>query len=219
MDSLLDKRTKRILQCTLKTLSKGYEALDRAYDDAIKQITGQLPQDSALATNALSWIIHAQRPLTTGEICHALAVQPNEKELDLDNLLEVEDIISVCAGLVTVDEESNIIRLVHYTAQEYFEQVQEEWNFRAQLKLASTCLTYLSFSIFSSGSCSTDEDFESRLVQSPFLDYAARHWGPHTQTVQEQVCELACSFLQRGSSVSCSMQVMSTPSYKYHAYS
>jgi hypothetical protein len=32
--------------------------------------------------------------------------------------------VSVCAGLVTIDEESNIIRLVHHTTQEYFERSQ-----------------------------------------------------------------------------------------------
>lgn len=42
------------------TLSSGSESLDKAYDDAIEQIKGQLPQDSELATNTLSWIIHAQ---------------------------------------------------------------------------------------------------------------------------------------------------------------
>jgi hypothetical protein len=30
-------------------------------------------------------------------------------------------------GLVTVDKQSNIIRLVHYTAQEYFERNQSTW--------------------------------------------------------------------------------------------
>ena len=51
----------------------------------------------------------------TKELYHALAIEPGDKALNTDNVDEVEDIISVCAGLVTVDEESNIIRLVHYT--------------------------------------------------------------------------------------------------------
>ena len=46
-------------------------------------------------------------------------------KLDEENLPEIEDMVSVCAGLVTIDEESNIIRLVHYTTQEYFERTQE----------------------------------------------------------------------------------------------
>jgi hypothetical protein len=46
----------------------------------------------------------------------------DETELDETNLPEIEDMISVCADLVTVDGESNIIRLVHYTTQEFFER-------------------------------------------------------------------------------------------------
>jgi chemotaxis receptor (MCP) glutamine deamidase CheD len=54
------------------------------------------------------------RPLTTVELQHALIVEPGDTELSEDNLAEVEDIVSVCAGLVIVDKESNIIRIVHY---------------------------------------------------------------------------------------------------------
>ncbi|MCJ1468876.1 hypothetical protein MMC07_007506 [Pseudocyphellaria aurata] len=185
VDSLLDKRTKTQVKCTLKTLSGGSQALNRAYDDAIERIKGQLPGDKTLATDVLSWILHARRPLTTKELCHALAVRPGDKMLDQENVIDAEDVVSVCAGLVTVDEESGIIRLVHYTTQEYFQQVQEEWNSHAQLKIASTCLTYLSLNCFQSGSCPTEKLFTSRLEQNPFLSYAVDYWGIHIATVQE----------------------------------
>ncbi|KAI9782990.1 MAG: hypothetical protein M1816_001650 [Peltula sp. TS41687] len=186
VDSLLDKRTKSKVQSTLESLSTGSKALYEAYDEAIKRIDGQLPDDSALATSVLSWITYAQRPLTTGELCHALAVKKGDEELDQDNILLVEDIVSICAGLVTVDEDSDIIRLVHYTTQEHFERIREKWNPSAQQEITSTCLNYLSFSSLRSGSCDSNEEFERRLEQNVFLDYAARYWGHHAQTVQEE---------------------------------
>jgi hypothetical protein len=64
-----------------------------------------------LAKQVLLWITCAKRPLTTLELRHALAVEIAQSELDIENLPEVEDMISVCAGLVTVDEESDVIRL------------------------------------------------------------------------------------------------------------
>ncbi|RYP10462.1 hypothetical protein DL764_000645 [Monosporascus ibericus] len=196
VDSLLDKRTKSKVKSTLESLSKGTKALDEAYDEAIKRIDSQLPEDSALAKSVLSWISYAQRPLTTGELCHALAVEPGEDELDQDNIPDVEDIISVCAGLVTVDQESNIIRLVHYTTQEYFERIREHWNPSAQQEVASTCLNYLSLRTFRSGSCQSNKDFEDRVEQYSFLDYAAQYWGRHALAVQKEVSELALSLLQ-----------------------
>jgi ankyrin repeat protein len=219
IDSLLDKRTKSKVQSTLETLSMGSKALDEAYEDAIERIKGQLPEDTALASRVLSWITYAQRALTTEEIRHALAVELDESSLNLDNLLDVEDIVSVCAGLVTIDEESNIIRLVHYTTQEYFERIRDEWNPSAQLDITSICLTYLCFDAFKGGACSTDQDFEKRLQQNVFLDYAAKHWGQHAVTVQDKIYELACIFLLQSRLVSSAMQAMLVSDSKYKGYS
>ncbi|KAF2192221.1 ankyrin repeat protein, partial [Zopfia rhizophila CBS 207.26] len=172
-DSLLDKRTAKDVKSTLARLSKGSAALDDAYRDALQRIEGQLEGDHELAKKVLSWITFAKRPLTTAEICCALAVELDEAELDPEHIPDVEDLVSVCAGLVVVDQESAVIRLVHYTTQEYFERIRDTWNPDAQLHIASTCLTYLSFSVFKSGSCSSDKEFEERLRGSKFLDYAA----------------------------------------------
>lgn len=65
----------------------------------------------------LAWITCAKRPLTTTtvELQSALSVEMNESDLDEDNLPDLIDMVSVCAGLVTIDAQSNVIRLVHYT--------------------------------------------------------------------------------------------------------
>ncbi|KAH8702902.1 ankyrin repeat domain-containing protein [Phaeosphaeriaceae sp. PMI808] len=216
-DSLLDKRTPKDVKSTLAKLSKG--SLEDAYEEAIQRIEGQLSGDYERAKKVLSWITYAQRPLTTAEICCALAVEPEKEELDSENIPDVEDLVSVCAGLVVVDHESTIIRLVHYTTQEYFERIREQWNPSAQLGIASTCLTYLSFRAFSRGSCSTDKEFEDMVRRSEFLDYAAKYWGQHTLTVQDKVYELACSFLLRSGSISCVAQIIAVPDSKYRNYS
>ncbi|KAF2622263.1 hypothetical protein BU25DRAFT_352674, partial [Macroventuria anomochaeta] len=119
----------------LNNLSKGSRALDDAYSEAIVRIDGQLQDERVLAKNVLSWISYSQRPLTTGDLCHALAVGLGDEELDRDNILDVEDILSVCAGLVTIDEESQVIRLVHYTTQDYLESIREKWNPDAQYNI------------------------------------------------------------------------------------
>lgn len=211
--------TKKAIRSTLKNLPKGSTALDEAYDEAIERIKGQLPEESELAKNVLSWITYAERQLTTTELCHALAVEAGESELDEDNIPDIEDIISVCAGLVAVDEESDVIRLVHYTTQEYFERVREVWNPKAQEEIASTCLTYLSFQTFNAGHCENDADFKTRLRQNPFLDYAARYWGNHALTVQETIKGLALSFLCNTNQLACSSQAMVVENYSYTNYS
>ncbi|ORY00885.1 hypothetical protein BCR34DRAFT_546658 [Clohesyomyces aquaticus] len=218
-DSLLDKRTPKEIKVTLARLSKGSAALDGAYKDAIQRIEGQLAGDCERAKNVLSWITYAQRPLTTAEICHALAVEHQEEELDPENVPDMEELVSVYAGLVVVDEESRIVRLVHYTTQEYLERIRETWNPKAQLDIALTCLTYLSFGSFKKGSCSTDAALENRLQCSVFLDYAAKYWVQHTLPVQDDAYDLACSFLLHRESISCATQVMSVSTYRYPGHS
>ena len=207
VDSLLDKRTKSKVYSTLEMMRGGFQALDQAYGNAIERVNSQLPEDAALAKRGLSWIINAKRPLTTTELSFALAVEPDTQNLDPDNILDIDDLVSVCAGLVAVDEESNVIRLVHYTTQEYFERIQEDWIPSAQFDIASSCLTYLSFDIFRH---STDNDHENSdwFKQNALVSYTAQYWGQHARIVQNELCERICSFLHNQALVNCAMGVM-----------
>jgi hypothetical protein len=123
VDSLLDTRNKGLVKSTLTRLkerSQGPDLLVKAYDDAKSRIEAQLPRDVSLAKTVLSWITCAQRQLTTTELSHALAVYleymdkasqkyPNRtsyrpKDINQDYLTDIGEIISVCAGLVIVDD-------------------------------------------------------------------------------------------------------------------
>src|SRR5207247_4631931 len=101
--------------------------------------------------------------------------------LDEDDLPQIEDMVSVCAGLVTVDEESGIIRLVHHTTQEYFDRTREKWFPDAEENITKICVSYLSFTTFDSGFCQTDDDFEDRLRSNQLYNYAAHNWGHHAR--------------------------------------
>ena len=160
-----------------------------------------------LAKKVLSWIIHSKRPLTTLELRHALGVETGKPELDKDNVPETKGILSVCVGLVTVDKKSDIIRLAHYTTQEYFERTRTSWFPNAHRDITTSCVTYLSFNIFRTGFCETDHMFEERLRLNPFYDYAAHNWGHHAakdMTASQEVV----SFLESKAKVEASSQVL-----------
>jgi hypothetical protein len=178
-DSLAGMRSPKAVRTALETLPKGSDGYDRAYDEAMERIHGQVPASRTLAEQALSWITCAKRTLTTSELQQALAVEIGCSELDRDNLTEIQEIVSVCAGLVTVDKESNNIRLVHYITQEYFERTQKVWFPKAESDITTICVTYLSFSVFESGFCEADNEFEKRLGSHQLFDYAAHNWGHH----------------------------------------
>jgi hypothetical protein len=66
-----------------------------------------------------------------------------------ENLSDMKVLVAVCGGLVTVDEESDIIRLVYHTTQRYFERICLERFPGAKGKIAPLVLT--SYSITSKG--------------------------------------------------------------------
>lgn len=162
----------------------------------MERINGQAPDLRELAKQALSWITCAYTPLTITELRHALAVELSQSSFDDQNLSDIEDILSACAGLVTVDDESNIIRLVHYTTQQYFERTQTTWFPRSQKDIADTCITYLSFDVFKSGICRDQDIYTRRLQLNPFYEYAARNWGHHVRVSLEDDLQSILAFLQ-----------------------
>jgi hypothetical protein len=116
LDSLRDKVTRTEVRHALETLPKGSNAYDIMYADAMARIQTQMEGHRALAMQALQWIVCTQRPLTTLELQHALAVGTTKGAFEKNDIPDLELIIAVCSGIVTVDEKSNIIRLVHFTA-------------------------------------------------------------------------------------------------------
>ncbi|XHG04001.1 hypothetical protein AWENTII_007284 [Aspergillus wentii] len=170
LDSLRDKVTRGEVKTALESLPTGSEAYEKMYANAMVRIQRQTEGHKGLAMRTLTWIVCTQKPLTTHELQGALAVKGNMKTLCKDDLPDLALVISVCSSMVTVDKKSNIIRLVHFTAQEYFLRNWEHWFPNAHSEVASMCLTYLTINR------SQPKD------SSALCDYAARFWGYHAQT-------------------------------------
>ena len=88
------------------------QEMDETYDEAMERIERQDDNCKQLAKRVLSWIIYAVRPLSVKELQHALAVVPDSTNIDPDDIIDDEILTSVCAGLVVIDEERNVIGLV-----------------------------------------------------------------------------------------------------------
>lgn len=180
MDALCTKPTaghvKKAL-ATLRSARHGEEKLARFYEQAMERINGQDDDSRVLAHQVLSWVTHAIFPLTSASIQHALATTFSTSDLDLDFLPDVEYMVSICAGLITVDGRG-FVHWIHYTTQEYFEKMWEKWLPGGNLEIARTCLAYLSFESVSATRASIPRETEF-LPHFPLYSYAARYWGEH----------------------------------------
>lgn len=216
MDSLVSKPTCKAVRKALRTLPS---TLDQTYEEAMTRIDGQIEDCRDLAYQVLSWLSYANRPLTVDEVRHALAVEITESALDPKNLPDEDILVSVCAGLATIDQPSGIMRLIHYTAQEFMERCRMERFPDAQTHIATTCLTYLNFDSFTTP-CESDQEMSDRLEKMPFLTYAARFWGDHVRQGNEaKIQGLVWVYLRQTSRLACSVQVLNLPTYRFADYS
>ena len=91
--------------------------------------------------------------------------------------------------IVTIDNESNMVRLIHYTAQEYFDRNPIVAPSGAQEKITKTCISYLLLSDITQGPCSNNTAMLKRLEIKPFFSYAASNWGIHARGEPELACK------------------------------
>ncbi|KAJ7444028.1 ankyrin repeat-containing domain protein [Mycena latifolia] len=145
-ESLATKNTVKAVREALQHLPKN---LNHTYEEAMNRIKNQNEDDRQLALQALTWVAYAKRPLSVAELREALAIEPDATTLDVDNLLDINIVLSVCAGLIIVDEVMSVVRLIHFTTQGYFDSIQQIQFPDAHTTIASQCLAYLSFEEFS----------------------------------------------------------------------
>lgn len=219
IEALAKKQTRKALRLALNSLPKG---LDETYEEAFHRIRSQDDDDVTLATRVLSWISFADRPLKLTEMQHAIAAMDldfEEEYLDQEGLPEVDILLAVCAGIVTVEKESTVIRLVHYTAEEYFGRRRDFLFPEGRVGLAGACIKYLSLKDFPDA-CESDRDMLLRLQSYPLLHYSGLHWGNHARGDFEQTyMDQLTSFLNDSATTKVAIQVQYIPKHRYSSWS
>ncbi|KAK0514422.1 hypothetical protein JMJ35_003039 [Cladonia borealis] len=213
VESLIGKVTIREIKSALSSLPPDLHA---TYEAMFERVEEQNHSSRDLAFRALPWAYYAERPLTAVELQHALAVETGKGSLDVENLVDIEELISVCGGFLAVTAESKLITLIHTTAEEYFGRHWNPQMATGEVAIASTCLTYLCFDCFANGRCDDDEALQRRLTKHPFLDYASRFWGNIAREVPEgevdgELTDLALKLLTHDGRVSTCTQIMLLP--------
>ena len=173
--SLADKLTPRSVKAALAQLERGSgsDAIGAAYTDTWKRIENSDKGYRELAYRVITWITSSRRPLFLNQLQYALAIEPEDESFDHDNLPDPETIMSVCGGLVNIDQETTNIRFAHYTAQEYFERRREELFPKASEQLATVCIRYLMFDVV--------PDADDIRKSHTFAGYAACCWSEHVR--------------------------------------
>ncbi|KAI9888557.1 MAG: hypothetical protein M1814_006827 [Vezdaea aestivalis] len=207
---ICDQMTRREVRRALENMPI---SLSEMYEATLERITSQSTKRRQLGLKILGWISHAKRPLLIDELCHGLAVEyvegePRPPTMDTENILRRHMILDVCAGLVVIEEESQVVRLVHYTTQEYFMARRNTLFLETDAKIAGTCLTYLLFDTFKEGPCPYPE-LTNRLEKFRFLEYASCYWGHHVrESLELKFMDWILELLQNDNSICSSAQAL-----------
>lgn len=189
-------------------------SLEKAYRETMERIKSQSEHQTKIARLVLAWIVWATRPLSPLELQHALAAAFEEDSFEEDNLLRIEDIISLCAGMVTVDEQSDIVRLEHKTMYEFLENNWNEFFFLdTHAELATTCISYMLHEALQDGFTTSHSQFEKYLQRCSLFEYSAKNWGYHARMSYSKVKEQVHVFVQSEHALPQSLRVLFADHY------
>ena len=109
IDSLSRSISVNHVRKAVNSLPSGLNSL---YECTLARIEAQTEEEVLLATKALIWLTYAYQSLTIEDLQHVLAVSDVSERFDEDDIAMEELIVSVCCGLIVVDAQSRIVRLV-----------------------------------------------------------------------------------------------------------
>lgn len=159
---------------SLENLPQTHEAYKEAYDYVMQRIRTQLNWQRCLAESTFSWLLCAVTPLTVTMLEHALATrlgsQASKPRLPRK---KIDKVLIHCAGLVTVDQRSGLVRFTHSTVREYLQHHWKNWPLNANLLVARSCTAI----IMSVASTPETEKLDNSLFA--YAQYACANWPHH----------------------------------------
>lgn len=187
LDALVQAAT-RSIQHVRDVLESLPSNMTEVYDAAWGRIMAQDPLDAQIATCVLSWLSCARRPMRKLQILHAASIYTGGLDLEFrsylshDCILQPDYILSVCIGLISLDESNDSFGFFHATAASYFRK-----RFTSQLDGHSIILqcgiAYLSMDYFSKSDFQVDSSI-GIIENHPLLDYIPFQFEYHYDRVK-----------------------------------
>ena len=174
--------------CELKTDEAIQERLGRLppkLEDLYLELYEKLIEDAAevdreATVHAFSWLLCAQRRLTSGEFLAALSITPQR----LFKQLTTEHVLEMCSNMIVFDSTLDTFRFAHLSVREFLEK-RPEYTSRVTNSLAAErCLSDLLGAVNTPGTARflSDHGQSSISIRSSVLSpYATIYWATHAQ--------------------------------------
>ncbi|KAH6916346.1 hypothetical protein BKA70DRAFT_1216542 [Coprinopsis sp. MPI-PUGE-AT-0042] len=100
-----------------ETLKSFPSSIDDVYRQTWARISNESRKHASLAKAVLVWVLNASRSMTIEELERAVATSPDTHKFEAGRLVPGTTLISLCGGLITVEDESGLVRLVRDVAR------------------------------------------------------------------------------------------------------
>ncbi|PVH99314.1 ankyrin [Periconia macrospinosa] len=193
MDTLCNATTVKKIRTTLDSMPTNFAD---AYKATFDRILNSNPERRQLALAALRWVTYSRRPLDMPELQHAIAsLEEEAPEYSSECLEPSSAILSACFGLVVHSKLSDTVDFVHSSARRFVLEQFKSDERTTNVDISRACLRYMAVPELAKGPCLTLDELKSRITMLPFLDYAARYYGYHAHSVENEVLGDLASFL------------------------
>lgn len=169
----------------IAALSTGAASYDKAYDDTMKRIESQSEDEATVAKDVLALLAFTERPLNPGELSTAAILKETDSNIDNKNTIDIKDLMSICAGLVKIENGSVI--LIHFTTKQYLKRTLANWRKDPNAAIATLCVAYLLFPIFDVGFSKLEEYLQpgkAGVQRHPLLEYSLDYMALHTHLAE-----------------------------------
>lgn len=168
--------------------------LKGTYDSAMERIENQEPDRRRIALKVMARVCYAFRGLSLKELQHALAIELGDTALDEDLVMDGQSITSLCAGLVLVDQRTDMVNSVHHSTRSYFDDTRKVQFAEYHATITLICATYLTLDSLKGATI-----WES-VHNYPLACYAAQFLGDHARNCPEEslepsIMDMICNLL------------------------
>ncbi|KAH6879711.1 ankyrin repeat domain-containing protein 28 [Coprinopsis sp. MPI-PUGE-AT-0042] len=169
---------------TLQGFPSDIEAI---YAKTWERIVAQAPKQSNLAKLVLLWITHADGEMTIDTLRRAVATCPETYAFEPKRMVPEALLLSVCCGLISVDEKTRLVRLIHYTTRDAILPQLLDLFAVPHAVLGQVCIMHVVKCGFQHymrkfGMQLYEIDhLEARFRNDTLLAYAYRSWAHHTR--------------------------------------
>ena len=179
-----DAARRRALNTLPPTLNATYERILQRINKSNKEV-------QQLVRRSLRWLVCSKEPLSSSALCEAISIDTGDTTLDRTAIPDESEILRWCSSLVRRSASGKSLELGHFTVKEFLttgtdalDSEYSVYHFSPEIddaELAETCLTYLSFEDFGSGSRDSNRFSYKRWEKFGFRQYAVRHWAEHAR--------------------------------------